>query len=312
MIECQNLCKTFGDRQVVKDVSLEIPEGEVYGFLGPNGAGKSTTTRMLCTLLSITSGQAKVAGFDVSSNSQDVRLNVGVALQEVSLDPKQTGMELLNMQADLYAVDKKIRKNRIDDLISMVDIGDSINKLTGSYSGGMKRRLDLAIALIHEPKVLFLDEPTTGLDPQSRQMVWEEVARLNKDSGNTIFLTTQYLEEADQLANRIGIITDGSIAVEGTPTDLKASVGDDVITLKLNPDDCEKAKRVIEKAAKDAKVSIKDDEVIAKLSYGPAMLSPIAVELSNEDIAVKAINLHEPTLDDVFFAVTGGYFEGNE
>ncbi len=221
-LQTRDLTRRFGDTLAVDGVNLEVAGGEIYGFLGPNGAGKSTTVRMLTTLLLPSAGTATVAGFDVHHDADKVRLRIGVALQEAALDPKQTGRELLDLQGRLYGLSSGERRSRITDLLVLVDIGEAIDRRIGTYSGGMKRRLDLAAALVHEPEVLFLDEPTTGLDPSSRAAVWEEVRRLNEQRGTTIFLTTQYLEEADALADRVGIIANGHIVAEGTPADSEA------------------------------------------------------------------------------------------
>ncbi|MDQ3542789.1 MAG: ATP-binding cassette domain-containing protein, partial [Actinomycetota bacterium] len=219
------LVREFGALRAVDGIDLDIQPGEIYGFLGPNGAGKSTTVRMLCTLLTPTSGQAIIGGYDVATDPGAVRLRIGVALQEASLDPKQTGAELLRLQGLLYGLPKHLMKQRVAELGELIDLTDALDRRISTYSGGMKRRLDLAAALVHNPDILFLDEPTTGLDPLSRARVWDEVRRLNKELGMTIFLTTQYLEEADELADRVGIIDHGKIVAEGTPADLKRSVG---------------------------------------------------------------------------------------
>ena len=209
--------------EAVRGVDLQVDAGEVFGFLGPNGAGKSTTVRMLTTLLSITGGSARVAGVDVAADPDAVRRRIGVALQEAGLDPRQTGRELLELQGRLFALGQKQAAERADELLELVELQDAGDRLIKGYSGGMKRRLDLASALVHRPDVLFLDEPTTGLDPASRLTVWEEVRRIN-EQGTTVFLTTQYLEEADQLCDRLAIIDDGRIVREGTPAELKADL----------------------------------------------------------------------------------------
>ena len=232
-IEARVLARRFGDTEAVAGVDLTVASGEIYGFLGPNGAGKSTTVRMLTTLLRPTAGTARVAGFDVGTEPEKVRLRIGVALQEAALDPKQTGRELLDLQGRLYGLSRAERHRRVDELLELVAIGDAIDRRIATYSGGMKRRLDLAAALVHQPEVLFLDEPTTGLDPTSRAAVWSEVRYLNEELGITIFLTTQYLEEADALANRVGIIALGKLVAEGTPAELKRSIGSDVIIAKV-------------------------------------------------------------------------------
>ena len=226
-VQVRDLVKTYtgrsGEVQAVKGVDLDVHPGEVFGFLGPNGAGKSTTVRMLTTLLTITSGSATVCGLDVATDPDGVRRKIGVALQEAGLDPRQTGRELLVLQSRLFGSTPDQAKARAQELLELVDLVESADRRIKGYSGGMKRRLDLACALVHEPEVLFLDEPTTGLDPASRLTVWEEVRRIN-ERGTTVFLTTQYLEEADQLCDRLAIIDGGQIVLEGTPSDLKASL----------------------------------------------------------------------------------------
>jgi ABC-2 type transport system ATP-binding protein len=212
-----------GDIEAVRGVDLTVETGEVFGFLGPNGAGKSTTVKMLTTLLTITSGTAEVAGIDVASRPDEVRGRIGVALQEAGLDPRQNGRELLVLQARLFGLSPSVAAERARDLLELVELEDAADRTIKGYSGGMKRRLDLASALVHEPEVLFLDEPTTGLDPASRLTVWEEVRRINA-RGTTVFLTTQYLEEADALCDRLAIIDDGRIVCEGTPAQLKADL----------------------------------------------------------------------------------------
>ena len=226
-VEAEQLVKTYTGRsgtvEAVRGVNLSVNTGEVFGFIGPNGAGKSTTVRMLTTLMSITSGRASVAGVDIASAPDAARLKIGVALQEAGLDNRQTGRELLVLQARLFGMSKARAGTRAEELLELVDLVDSADRRIKGYSGGMKRRLDLASALVHEPEVLFLDEPTTGLDPASRLTVWDEVRRINAN-GTTVFLTTQYLEEADQLCNRLAIIDDGQIVREGTPSSLKSEL----------------------------------------------------------------------------------------
>ncbi|MYJ34672.1 MAG: ATP-binding cassette domain-containing protein, partial [Acidimicrobiaceae bacterium] len=235
-ISARGLVRTFGSNRAVDGVDLGVNSGEIYGFLGPNGAGKSTTVRMLCTLLKPTAGQATVAGYDVVDRPGDVRIRIGVALQEAALDERQTGREILDLQARLYGLSAVDRAASIARAVDLADIGDAMDARIKTYSGGMRRRLDLAASLIHGPEVLFLDEPTTGLDPVSRAQVWDEVRRLNGELGVTVFLTTQYLEEADALADRVAIIDGGRIVEEGSPSELKRAVGADVIVVDLSPD----------------------------------------------------------------------------
>jgi len=304
-ITATQLVRTFDSNRAVDGIDLAITSGEIYGFLGPNGAGKSTVVRMLTTLLNPTSGTATVAGFDVQKQTQDVRLRIGVALQEVALDPKQTGREILDMQGRLYGLNSARRKERINDLIELIDIGDAVDDLVSTYSGGMKRRLDLAAALVHKPEVLFLDEPTTGLDPVSRAKVWHEVSRLNTEMGMTIFLTTQYLEEADKLAHRVGIIARGRLVAQGTPTDLKRSIGADVILARISRDDTDKALFALRSLSGLDHIEAKGDSIVIGVANGSVSLSPIAVALSNAGVHVLELTMRTPTLDDVFLETTG-------
>ncbi|HYL40964.1 MAG TPA: ATP-binding cassette domain-containing protein, partial [Candidatus Binatus sp.] len=244
------MTRSFGATEAVRGVDVAIEDGEIYGFLGPNGAGKTTLVRMLCTLLRPTTGSASVAGFDVVRQATEVRLRIGVALQEAALDPGQTGSELLALQARLFGLSVGPARRRIAELGELVDLGSALDRPVRTYSGGMRRRLDLALALVHDPAVLFLDEPTTGLDPVSRRQIWAEVRRLNTERGLTVFLTTQYLEEADALASRVGIIAAGRIVAEGTPDELKSSAGRSTLQLQLAPGaDAELARQVVWRVA---------------------------------------------------------------
>ena len=305
-IDARQLARRFGDQQAVAGVDLSIAAGEIYGFLGPNGAGKSTTVRMLTTLLAPTGGSARVAGFDVHREADRVRLAIGVALQEAALDGKQTGRELLDLQGRLYGLSKVERSRRVAELLELVDIGDAIDRRINTYSGGMKRRLDLAAALVHQPQVLFLDEPTTGLDPTSRAAVWAEVRYLNQQLGMTIFLTTQYLEEADALAHRVGIIAHGRLVGEGTPTELKRSIGSDVIVAKVAAAHAERVAAVAGALAEVDRVETSGDEVVMSVAHGAAAISPVAVALAEAAVPVEGLTLRTPTLDDVFLHLTGG------
>ena len=310
-IVASGLTRAFGNKNAVDGIDLRIESGEIYGFLGPNGAGKSTTVRMLTTLLSATSGDALVAGHSITREPDTVRLNIGVALQDAALDPKQTGRELLDMQGRLYGIPKERRAERVTELLRLVDIGDAIDDYIRTYSGGMKRRLDLAAALVHQPRVLFLDEPTTGLDPVSRSKVWEEVRYLNRELGMTIFLTTQYLEEADELADRVGIINRGKIVAEGTPDELKRAIGHDVIVARV----ASTATPAIAKLnAIDGvtQVEIQRDEVVISAENGAAAISPVAVALAGDGIRVIDLTLRTPSLDDVFLQATGNRMQSNE
>ena len=298
------LARQFGELHAVDGIDLDIQPGEIYGFLGPNGAGKSTTVRMLCTLLAPTSGQAIVGGFDVATDPGAVRLKIGVALQDAALDPKQTGAELLRLQGLLYGLPKSVMKQRVQELGELIDLTYALDRRISTYSGGMKRRLDLAAALVHNPDILFLDEPTTGLDPVSRTRVWDEVRRLNKELGMTIFLTTQYLEEADELADRVGIINHGTLVAEGPPAELKRAVGADVIIARIEGDPSI-VKGAIEAVPDVQSVEIHGHELVINTVNGSATISPVAVALASCEVAVRDLTLRTPTLDDVFLDLTG-------
>ncbi len=306
-IDATGLERRFGSFVAVDHVDLAVRRGEIYGFLGPNGAGKSTTTRMLCTLTALNGGRATVAGYDVTRQPGQVRLRIGAALQSAALDVQQTGAELLRQQGRYYGLSASDIDTRLAELRGLIDIGDALEQRIKTYSGGMKRRVDLAAALIHNPEVLFLDEPTTGLDPASRAKVWEEVQRLNHDLGMTIFLTTQYLEEADALADRVGIIDHGRIIAEGTPAELKRSIGADVVTVRVN--DVAGAASTIAALPGVDSVEVRGDEILAATADGPGNVSPIAVALAEADIRVRSLTLREPTLDDVFLTLTGQHLD---
>ncbi len=301
----EGLVRNFGDVRAVDGIDLAVRKGEIYGFLGPNGAGKTTVVRMLITLLMPHAGRAIVAGKDVVREPKEVRLRVGAALQEVALDPKQTGRELLRLQGWLFGMSRREVDGRLAELESLMDIGDAIDRFVGTYSGGMKRRLDLAAALIHDPEILFLDEPTTGLDPISRNRVWEEVRRINKESGVTIFLTTQYLEEADVLAERVGIIDRGKIAVEGSPSDLKRSVGNDVIIVQIEGPS-QTASEAVRSVGGVNQIEDHGQELVVSVENGAALVGNVALALDRSGVKVGEITLRTPTLDDVFLTVTGG------
>lgn len=310
-ISATKLVRAFDNTTAVAGVDLAVEAGEIYGFLGPNGAGKSTTVRMLCTLLRPTSGSASVAGFDVVRDPGKVRLRIGVALQEAALDPKQSGEEILRLQGRLFGLSRRDIDARMAALRTLVDIGDALRKPVRTYSGGMKRRLDLAAALVHNPEVLFLDEPTTGLDPVSRARVWEEVRMLNRDLGMTIFLTTQYLEEADALADRVGIIDQGRIVAEGTPDALKRSIGSDVIVAEVGAA-VDRAAETVRSLRGIDQVDQRGDEILVRTGNGAAALSPVAVALDGAGVTVRNLTLRTPTLDDVFLELTGTRIEGSD
>jgi ABC-2 type transport system ATP-binding protein len=309
-ISAEGLVRKFDGFAAVDHLDLEIGRGEIYGFLGPNGAGKSTTVRVLCTLLSPTGGQAIVAGYDVATQPDKVRLRIGVALQEAALDPKQTGIGLLRLQGRLYGLSRSEIDSRLAELGRLIDIGDALGRPIVTYSGGMKRRLDLAAALVHNPEVLFLDEPTTGLDPVSRARMWEEVRRLNTELNMTIFLTTQYLEEADELADRVGIINDGRLVAQGTPDELKRSVGDDLIVARLDGN-AEAARSAVEALGGVRSVETHGDQMTVSAEDGAATIGAVAVAL-NTVAPVRHLTLRTPTLDDVFLELTGNHIQSDD
>jgi ABC-2 type transport system ATP-binding protein len=310
-IEVRGLERTFsGGVHAVAGVDLEVAEREIYAFLGPNGAGKTTTVRMLTTLLRPTGGSASVAGHDVVVEAGAVRRAIGVALQEAALDPLMTGRELIRLQATLHGMPPTEGAQRADALLERVGLEGAADRRVGTYSGGMQRRLDLASALVHSPTVLFLDEPTTGLDPVSRRTIWEEVEKLN-DEGTTVFLTTQYLEEADQLADRVGIIDEGKLVAEGTPGSLKAEVGRPHLEVRVSGDGAEaNAERVVAGFGKS--LPARDGAILVELEHGAAEVAPVVRALDEAGLAVESLDLVQPTLDDVFVAKTGHHLEADD
>jgi ABC-2 type transport system ATP-binding protein len=310
-IVAEGLVRHFGSAddvvKAVDGVDLEVRPGEIFGFLGPNGAGKSTTVRMLATLLRPTGGVARVAGFDVVAEADGVRRNIGVALQDAAIDPLMSGRELLKLQAVLYGLPPSRHAERAAELLERVGLSAAADRRVGTYSGGMRRRLDLALSLIHEPVVLFLDEPTTGLDPMSRISLWEEIRRLNAD-GTTVLLTTQYLEEADQLADRVAIIDHGVIVREGRAADLKAEVGSPTLLVVVDDDKLDVAAGVLARFG-ELRPSAEGTLGVG-LADGPSLVSAVVRDLDEAGVMVKNLELHEPSLDDVFAEATGYRLEG--
>jgi ABC-2 type transport system ATP-binding protein len=309
-IVVERLERAFDEVLAVQGIDLQVEEGEIFGFLGPNGAGKTTTVRMLTTLLLPTGGSATVAGHDVVREARAVRASIGVALQEAALDPLMTGRELIRLQATLQGIGSSEGKRRADALLERVDLAAAADRRVGTYSGGMQRRLDLAAALVHRPRVLFLDEPTTGLDPVSRKTIWEEVRELN-DDGTTVFLTTQYLEEADQLADHVAIIDSGRLVAEGTPESLKAEIGNPQIQLQLEEGSIAKAEEAC--AGIGRLMPPKDGRtVLLEVEHGAADIPRVVRALDESGIEIGALELVHPTLDDVFVAKTGHHLEREE
>ena len=287
---------------------LTVGVGELFGFLGPNCAGKTTTVRMLCTLLPPSAGNATVAGLDVVADAAAVRRRIGVALQEIGLDPVQKGRELLELQCGLYGITGRRARARSEELLELVGLTDAAERRTKTYSGGMKRRLDLASALVHSPEVLFLDEPTTGLDPASRLTIWEEVRRINA-GGATIFLTTQYLEEADKLCDRVAIIDGGRIVAEGTPERLKAEMGHDVVSVELDGADVVATEAALRGLPTLERVVAAPNSLALYLEDGAGSIAEIVRRLEGARARVGAISVARPSLDDVFLRATGRRLE---
>jgi ABC-2 type transport system ATP-binding protein len=311
IVAIEGLVRRFGDIVAVAGIDLAVEQGEIFGFLGPNGAGKTTTVRVLTTLLTPTEGRAMVAGHDVVAEPDAVRRSIGVALQDAALDPLMTGRELLRLQGVLFGIEKQEARRREERLLETVGLTAAADRRVRTYSGGMRRRLDLALALVHEPRVLFLDEPTTGLDPNSRVVLWDEVRKLNREAGTTVFLTTQYMEEADQLTGRIAIIDNGRIVAEGTPAHLKAKVGDPTLRVAPAPGQDRSA---VEKVLLEFGERAPDagGYVAVRLAGGATRMGTVSRVLDETGIAVEGLELHTPTLDDVFQIATGRRLEGAE
>jgi ABC-2 type transport system ATP-binding protein len=316
VIEVRDLVKTYpGGVEAVKGINFYVKEGEFFGFLGPNGAGKSTTIKMLITLLARTSGEITILGHDVQKEADTVRRLIGYAAQDASIDDELTARENLDIQGNLYHMDKATLTKRIEELIDLMDLREAADRKVGTYSGGMRKRLDLATALIHRPRILFLDEPTTGLDPQNRAGLWRYLERLNKEEGLTIFLTTHYMDEADKLCQRLAIIDHGKIIAEGSPTELKASLGGDVITLSFKNNglsaqqQVEKAKELLDGQPYVRSMTVgtgaTEGSLAVVVQNGSESVPPIMRALDAAGVLVSGLTLTSPSLDDVFLKYTG-------
>ncbi|MCY3655436.1 MAG: ATP-binding cassette domain-containing protein [Chloroflexi bacterium] len=311
-IGAEGLVRDFPAVRAVDGIDLAVERGQVFGFLGANGSGKTTTIRMLTTLLRPTAGRGYVDGLDVQREASEVRRRIGVALQEAGLDDLQTGRELLALQGRLHGVRRGEIAARVDELLAIVDLEDAADRRIGTYSGGMQRRLDLASALVHRPGIVFLDEPTTGLDPISRDAVWRYVEQLNRDEGVTFFLTTQYLEEADRLADEVAIIDAGRIVAQGSPADLKATIGADVVTIHVDADDGAGIARAllrIEELDGLEEVRTLDEAIVVYITDGSRAIARLVTLVQDSGLAVREVTLAQPTLDDVFLRATGRHLE---
>ncbi|OKY77722.1 MAG: ABC-type multidrug transport system, ATPase component CcmA [Candidatus Methanohalarchaeum thermophilum] len=307
-IKAENLKLTYSDgTEAVKGISLKVPEGEFFGFLGPNGAGKSTTIKILVTLLKPTDGDAEINGFKLKKEPQAIRETIGYMGQETKIDEELTAKENIRYFCEAYGVPKEEREERVNELLELVELSDVANKRARGFSGGMKKRLDTATALVHEPPLIFLDEPTTGFDPKSRRKLWNYIKKINNE-GRTIFLTTQYLEEAE-LCDRIAVIKDGEIIAIGSPSDLKERVGGHILEIKINKEEDKKAAEKIAKNTIGSNSNLKVDLIDEGIKIASDNIqdkgTELLVELKNSKIELKGFNLHEPTLDDVFLALTG-------
>ena len=306
-IEINSLTKSFGDFNAVDDITLKIESGEIFGFLGPNGAGKSTTMMILTTLLKPTSGNALVQGYDVQSQGKKVRENIGFVQQDISVDEYLTGRENLILQARISRIPKSEVSSRIDEVLELVELKERQNQASITYSGGMRKRLDIASGLLHRPKVLFLDEPTVGLDIQTRRKIWEYIRKIHKEFGMTIFLCTHYMEEADKLCDRIGIIDHGKIQAIDKPSTMKNALGDDRISFTL-VDGIDKRDSLIKKIEEIdfvKEIKLKEDEITVFSSQSTDVI-PKIFQISNDmEMKINTISLTQPTLDDVFISYTG-------
>jgi ABC-2 type transport system ATP-binding protein len=312
VIDVRGLQKKYADgTEAVKGITFEVKRGEFFGFLGPNGAGKSTTIKMLITLLNKSGGEAHILGHDISRETDKIRRLIGYAAQEVGVDDDLTARENLMLQGKLYHLPSNVLKQRVDELLALMDLTNDANRSSGSFSGGMRKRLDLATGLIHRPQILFLDEPTTGLDPQNRANLWQYLERLNKEEGLTIFLTTHYMEEADRLCDRLAIIDHGTLIAEGSPTQLKAQLGGDVIALsfgengKTGAQQAQAASALLKDLPFVRDTTVTDEGINVIAQDGGAMVPQVLLALNNAGLAVARLALTSPTLDDVFLKYTG-------
>lgn len=317
IINVEDLVVVYPDgTKAVGDIAFSVEEGEFFGFLGPNGAGKSTTIKTLTTLLHKTSGRVSVAGYDLDRSPREIRRSIGVLSQDTTVDVDLTGRENLRFQGRLEQMRGNALKNRVEELLKLVQLDDVADREAGRYSSGMKKRLDLASALVHKPKLLFLDEPTVGLDPQSRTAIWDYLQMLNKEEGVTIFLTTQNMEEADRLCRRVSIIDNGKIIAEGSPFEMKEALGGEAITLTFNKDTDSilknKAKAILGSVQGVTKAIDSDESVIAYTKNASQVVLDVVVAMSRENVRPSFLSISSPTLDDVFLQKTGRRIRSEE
>ncbi|MGZ7050151.1 MAG: ATP-binding cassette domain-containing protein [Methanobacterium sp.] len=310
IIETYNISKKFDDFTAVDSVNLEVERNSVYGVLGPNGAGKTTLISMLCTILHPTSGTAIVNGYDIVKQAKEVRASIGIVFQSRALDDILTGREHLEMHAALYGVPKDVRSKRIDEILDLIDLGEKADEFTKTYSGGMKRRLEIGRGLIHYPKVLFLDEPTLGLDPQTREKIWEYIEDLNKREDITVLLTTHYMDEADNLCDKISIFDKGSIVTTNSPKNLKRELKADTITLMV--DDPEKFQNLAKDLDFIKEMFVMDGEIKLMVERGENLITRLVNFTDKNGIGVKSIELDHPNLEDVFISYTGSSIKGGK
>ena len=308
-IAVDGLRKHYGDVQALDGVSFSVREGEIFGLLGPNGAGKSTTVRVLVTLTHPDEGSASVGGYDVVRDAGPVRRTIGYVPQESGIDRRATGRENLVLQGRVHGMSGRALRERVEELLGVVGITDAADRIVEGYSGGMRRRLDVALGLVHRPRVLFLDEPTTGLDPEARVAMWEEVGRLAKRESLTILLTTHYLEEADELADRLAIVSQGKVVVDGTPGDLKSRLSGDAVHVELADGQVEDARNVLERVHAPVEATLADGRtLVSRVPDGGHALPGILSALAAAGIPVAGVSVHRPSLDDVYLHYTGRDF----
>lgn len=310
IIETYDITKRFNDFTAVNSVNLEVERNSIYGVLGPNGAGKTTLISMLCTILHPSSGTASVNGYDIVKNAKEVRASIGIVFQSRALDDILTGREHLEMHAALYGVPSDIRSKRIDEILDLIDLGEKADEYTKTYSGGMKRRLEIGRGLIHYPKVLFLDEPTLGLDPQTREKIWEYIENLNKKEDVTVLLTTHYMDEADKLCDKIAIFNQGQIVTTDSPKNLKRELKADTITLKV--DDANKFCKYAEHLDFIKDIFVVDDEIKLMVERGENLITSVVNFAEKNGIEVKSVELEHPNLEDVFIKYTGSSIKGGK